>query len=521
MQMMQSLTKGEKAKRLLYNTLLLTAAAMFMRAVGLSFQVYLAEQIGPAGIGLFQLIASTQLLAMTIALSGIRFATTRLVSEELGRGNHAAVRHVMRRCFTHALCFGALAASLLFFGANWIGTVWIGDARAVLSLRILALSLPAVACLAVMGGYFTAVSRVVKAASVQVIEHLIRVFIIVGLLTIRAPRDLEEACALIVIGGVTAELISCSLLFIIYLRDRARLPHKRDDGDAQYTRRLLRISVPLAFSAYARSGLNTLQQMLIPRGLRRSGADSEQALASFGVVQGMALPLILFPSALFSAIGELIVPELTAAQVAGDREKISQLVSKLLRNALCISIGLFGLFWAFSYALGAVVYPLNPEVGPFIRILSPLMPIIFLDTITDGMLKGLGQQVYSMGVNIVDSLLSVILVYVLLPIFAVSGFIWMLYFTELFNFFFSLLRISKITKIRVSLGDILKPTLAAFAAVQISTAILRTFGLPLAGSALSVIAHFALGGGIYVVFLLVLTRIGSHRHILRGLSMKP
>ena len=493
----------KQGKTLLYNTLLLTGASMFMRAAGVGFQVYLAGVIGAAGIGLFQLILSTQLLALTVALSGVRFATCRLVSEELGLGNPRNVPKVMVRCIAHALVFGTLAGMALFFGADQIGHRWIGDGRTVLSLRLLSISLPVVACTAALTGYFVAVSRVAKSASVQVGEHILRIGVVVALLTLYPPQDLEMAAALVVIGGVSAELLSGLILFLLYLHDKRKLS-KAGTPSIHLTRRLLRISMPLAMSTYARSALNTLQHMLVPRGLRRSGADPEEALTSYGLVHGMALPIILFPSALFYAVAELMVPELTAAQVAGNQERISYLVSKLLRVSLYVAICLAGLFLAWGQELGQLIYPGTRGVGPYIRLLALLMPVMFLDAITDGMLKGLGQQVYSMGVNIVDSFISVVLVWILLPIFGVGGFVFMVYFTECFNFLFSLRRIAQMTTIRVMVADMVKPVLSIVVATQAVPLVLRVLGVPLAASLPSLGLHFLLGGGVYVLLLFLL-----------------
>ena len=88
------------------------------------------------------------------------------------------------------------------------------------------------------------------------------------------------------------------------------------------TSRLLRIALPLAASAYARSALTTFQHLLVPRGLKAAGWSADGALAGYGTIQGMALPVIFFPSCILAALSELIVPELTASQVQGDMEGI-------------------------------------------------------------------------------------------------------------------------------------------------------------------------------------------------------
>ena len=72
----------------------------------MAFQVWLAGRIGAAGIGLFQLVSSVTNLGATFAISGIRFASTRLVAEELGADNVCGIRSAMRRCMLYGAFFG-------------------------------------------------------------------------------------------------------------------------------------------------------------------------------------------------------------------------------------------------------------------------------------------------------------------------------------------------------------------------------------------------------------------------------
>ena len=69
------------ATRFLWNTILLTATSLLMRLLAMSFQVYLTQRIGPEGIGLFELLMSVYGLAVSLAVSGVRLSTTRLVLE--------------------------------------------------------------------------------------------------------------------------------------------------------------------------------------------------------------------------------------------------------------------------------------------------------------------------------------------------------------------------------------------------------------------------------------------------------
>ena len=159
-------------KRLIVNTALLTGASLLMRCIGMVFQAWLAGRIGAAGIGLYQLVMSVELLATTFAISGIRFAVTRLVAEEIGLGRGGGVGGAMSRCAAYSLVFGAAACVILYLFAEPIGFLWIGDARTVMSLRILAFGLPFIALSSVLSGYFTACGRIWKPSLVHLLEQL-------------------------------------------------------------------------------------------------------------------------------------------------------------------------------------------------------------------------------------------------------------------------------------------------------------------------------------------------------------
>jgi len=103
---------------------------------------------------------------------------------------------------------------------------------------------------------------------------------------------------------------------------------------------------------------------------------------------------------------------------------------------------------AFAPYISNFLYKTN-EAVKYIRILSPLVPVMYLDIITDGMLKGLDQQVYSMRYNIIDSALCVGMVYFLLPKHAIKGYIFILYASEIINFYLSIGRLIKICDIRL------------------------------------------------------------------------
>ena len=434
-------------KRLIMNTALLTGSSLAMSAISMAFQVWLAGRIGSAGIGLYQLVLSVAFLCTTFAVSGIRFAATRLVSEELGHERSWSVAAAMRRCFAYSLFFGLSSLVVLWTFAEPIGFLWIGDARTVKSLKLIAFSMPFLSLSSVMSGYFTACGRVWKPTAVHLGEQLITIGFVAFFLTHSPAGDIEKNCAAVMLGNVCGDVISFVCMLLFYLTDR----HSVRDCSAQklkLTSRMLKVALPLAVSAYARSALSTLEHLLVPRGLKAAGFSADRALSGYGVIQGMVLPILSFPACILMALAELIIPELTEAQVRGNNKDISKTVSSLIKKGLGYSSAVALVLFIFADKLGVRIYS-SPEAGDYLRLLAPLIPIMYTDMVADGCLKGLGQKLWCIGINLLDALLGVLLVWQVLPVFALKGYICIIYFNECLNFALSIMRLGKVTKIRL------------------------------------------------------------------------
>ena len=512
--------------RFLVNGTLMTAVALFMRTVALAFNVYISNQIGAEGLGLFTLISSVYGFALTLATSGINLASTRLISEAIGHDNtndmDGSVRKskklgfILARCIIYALLFSVSVAVLMFLLSDYIGVSILRDRRTVSSLRVLALSLVPIALSSALSGYFSAVRRVYKNAAVQIFGQFTKIYATVLLFGSAFYKDTETACLSMVIGAVISEMLSFLLQWFLYAKEK-----RKDDGfvasdsiKKATNKKLLSIALPVAFSAYLRSGLISIEHVLIPIGLEKSCNDKSASLAAYGTVHSMVFPLVLFPSAILSSFAGLLVPEIAESGAAGDTKRIERITSKVIRTALIFSIGVAGIITSFSNTLGDVVYP-GTDAGKYIAMIAPLIPVMYIDTSVDAILKGLGQQVYTMWVNIIDSSLSVLLVILLLPKYGIIGYVITVYFTELINAALSITRLLSVTSLRVKVFSwIAKPLISVVAA---TFAVKAVFDIIYGGSAVTNVQlwiFIAVTSVIYFLFLFI-TRTLEPKQVIR------
>ncbi len=466
-----------RLKRFISNAAILGSVSIFMRMISVTFNAYAANVVGAEGIGVYSLITSAYFFAVTVATSGINLAVTRLVSEELAKDNVRAAVASVRKCVTYSLIFGFSAAILLFAFAKPIGVNLLGDERTVLSLKALSVSLPFIALSNVMSGYFNAVRRVSKSASASVAEQFVKIGITVFFLQIIGPKNVEYSCLALVLGTSISEGLSFIYLLIFYFYDKKKhLGVGEGSVPKNLTGRMLHISLPIAASAYLRSGLVTVEHVLIPYGLRRSGANQSAALASYGTIHGMVFPLLLFPSAVSSTFASLIVPELSelsARYERRDARHIKYIVSRAITLSVIFGVACSGVFIFFSEPLGLLVYK-SEEAAKYIGVFAVLVPLMYLDMTVDGMLKGLNEQLNSMKYNIIDSAISVFLVYTLLPKMGIMGYVVCVFVTELVNDVLSLNRLIKVTGVKIPLwSTVVSPVLSVIGAATVTNLIFR------------------------------------------------
>lgn len=514
----------DRLKKFFANGILMTLVSLAARYVSVGFNVYLSNKIGAVAMGVFTLVSSVYGFALTLATAGLSLATTKLVSEALGKGasadypTDATIGKIMKKSLLFAFCLSSASAILLFMLSEPIGSTLLKDRRTVSSLKILAASLVPIALSSSMSGYFTAMRKIYKNAALQVASQAIRIYACVMLLSSTVAKDLESACVAIVSATVISECICFAIEAILFYieRRRARSGSASASADRKLPSKLLRITIPVALSAYMRSALVTVEHLLIPWGLERSGATRDISLAAYGTLHSVVFPLVLFPSAISSSFAGLLVPEISESDAAGDKARIERIISRVLKTVLIYSIGTAGILMCLSSELGQVLFP-ESDSASFILMIAPLVPVMYLDTSVDSILKGLGYQFYSMVVNIADALISVILVCLLLPRFGILGYVITVYFTELLNAALSITKLICVTKTPVRVFEwVAKPIIAAILSTALLRFVLRALGI-FAQARIEIFLHVLLCAAAYFL-LLVLMRAISPKAIFRSIK---
>ena len=173
--------------------------------------------------------------------------------------------------------------------------------------------------------------------------------------------------------------------------------------------------------------------------------NSSNSLISYGIVNGMTLPIIMFPVSLIASFSSLLIPEFSRYYTQEKYKKIKSVSSIILICTFIFSVIVAIFIFVFSDNLSCLIYH-KSEIAKYLRILSPLIIFMYLDIIIDSILKGLDAQVDVMIINVFDCLISIAFIYFLVPILGFSGYIISIFISEIIDFSLSGYKLLKILR---------------------------------------------------------------------------
>ena len=422
-----------------------------MKFAALIFNIYISNQIGSEAVGVFSLVMAVYLFFITVATSGLNIAVTVIVSEKFALNKNKQAIKAIRTCIFFSLLLGIAAGGLILLFSNFITSKCLHNMVSSRPLFYIAIGLPFIAMSSCISSYFTTVRKAYKNAISQVFEFTIKMFATIILLKINISNGVEAICISLILADVISEVCSFTLIFILYIID-IRLKKLEDVRSFGQRFNILKIAFPVAVTSYIRSGLSTLKQLIIPTQLEKSGISCSRALSQYGMINGMVLPVITFPTVLTDSYSMLLIPEFSTYVAQKNYKAINYIANKIFKITCAFTMCICSIFFIFSNDLGLAIYN-NIEIGYYFKIFTPFIFFMYMDHIIDCILKGLNKQFGVMCCNILDLSITTCFIYFLLPVLGIKGYVLSIFFSEVLNFSISLFQLFKYSRIKPNLID--------------------------------------------------------------------
>lgn len=312
-----------------------------MKLAGLLFTLPIGNLLGGEGMGYFYSAYDIYNMFAVLASAGLPVAVSRMVSETLVSGNTDEAERiytVSARIFT---VIGAVIAAIMFFGAGLLAGV-IGNPNSALSIRVLAITAFCAFVMSALRGYFQGHSNMIHTAVSQVIEAFAKLILGCAMAYILMRTELSY------VGGSAGAILGVSIgavLAVVYLLFFKKLAAKNVvpsgmpvRSDRKLAKELFRIAIPVSLGASVMSLVNLVDTAVIMNVLQDTlGYTYEDANWLYGVF-GNAKKIFNFPSAFIVPFSVSILPALTAAYTAKDRDGVAKNMTTCFKYALMLAL---------------------------------------------------------------------------------------------------------------------------------------------------------------------------------------
>lgn len=402
-------------------TLLLTIAGVLTRIIGFFYRIFLSRVIGAEGLGIYQLTAPVMALGFAITSTGIQTAISRFVSNEIGKKNPGGARSYLFCGLWLSLLLSVLFSVILWKNTDFIARAWLGDARCAPLLSILSLSFVPSCIHACINGYYYGLKKTGVPALTQLAEQIARVAIVYVLFQIYTEQQQSVPLSVtmwgVVIGEIASTLVSVSCIHV--------LSGTTDRGLSMVTctKNLLAMAAPLTANRVILNLFSSYENIMIPNRLRLFGYEFSDALSVYGILTGMTMSVVMFPSVITNSVSVLLLPAISEAKAAGDDALIRRTLKKTIES--CLSLGFLATL-AFLFTgdfLGNFLFG-NALAGTFITTLGWICPFLYLGSTLSSILHGLGFPGLTFVLNLISCGIRILFVLFAVPVFGIKSYLW-------------------------------------------------------------------------------------------------
>lgn len=338
---------------------ILAIASIVVRIIGIAYRIPMINIIGDEGMGYYGTAFNVYNIALLLSSYSLPLAVSKMVSVRLARKQYRNSVRILRAALVYATVVGALAAAVIWFGADFFAREVFFMPYAAFALKTLAPTVWIMAYLGVFRGYYQGQGTMVPTALSQVFEQIVNAIVSVaaGSWLFNQAIKVEilrgesgsgysnswgAAGGTIGTGaGAFTALVFLLLLFAAYQRIiRKKVRRDRSGSLESYgtiTKILFFTVVPVVVSSAIYNVNSVLDNGLLAYNFKSLGME-EEFISQWGVYTGKYHLLINVPMAVSNALSSSLIPSVSRAVATGDRRMVKKKVAAAIRFSLLIAI---------------------------------------------------------------------------------------------------------------------------------------------------------------------------------------
>ena len=393
---------------------ILAIASIVVRIIGIAYRIPMINIIGDEGMGYYGTAFNVYNIALLLSSYSLPLAVSKMVSVRLARKQYRNSVRILRAALVYATVVGALAAAVIWFGADFFAREVFFMPYAAFALKTLAPTVWIMAYLGVFRGYYQGQGTMVPTALSQVFEQIvnaivsvaagswlfnqaIKVEILKGESGSGYSNSWGAAGGTIGTGaGAFTALVFLLLLFAAYQRTiRKKVRRDRSGSLESYgtiTKILFFTVVPVVVSSAIYNVNSVLDNGLLAYNFKSLGME-EEFISQWGVYTGKYHLLINVPMAVSNALSSSLIPSVSRAVATGDRRMVKKKVAAAIRFSLLISIPSAVGLTVLAGPLNNLLFSGDNDLAVQMTLYGSIAVVFYsVSTVTNAILQGIDRM---------------------------------------------------------------------------------------------------------------------------------
>ncbi len=402
---------------ILSGAILLTLAGTLSRVMGFFYRIFLSRTIGATALGIYQLSFPLFAFCLCFSAAGIQTTISKFVADATARGDEPSVKSYATIGTICSCTLSIIFSLLIYHNASFLAEKLLKEPLCAPLLQACSYALFPACFHACINGLCYGRKKTLLPSITQLIEQLARIMGVYLMYRIVTSKG-EQLMALhamwgIVIGEILSFLVTISVTGhkVFSLRIKKQFSP------------FLRMAIPLSVSHIIMNACSMYENLLIPQRLQLYGYRSNEALAIYGTLTGIALSVILFPSVITGSLSVLLLPAISEAKAKKRADLISSAIQKVLIYGFLFGFLFTALFFLSGNFIGSCIYK-NELAGNFIRRLCWICPLMYVSHLLGSILQGLGYAKTTLTINLSSCMVRIIMIFWGIPKFGIYAYLW-------------------------------------------------------------------------------------------------
>ncbi|KAA9008623.1 polysaccharide biosynthesis protein [Paenibacillus spiritus] len=508
-----------KKESFIKGTLILAAAALVARALGIFQRVPLEHIFDDTGNAAFVQANNVYLTLLTLATAGIPSTLSKMVSERYALNRPGEARQVYRAALYFGAGIGVVMSAILYIAAP-VYARHTGVPESTSAIRAIAPALLLFPTIAMMRGYFQGRNNMAAGGISQIVEQIARVAtaILLAFILMRQGYSNSVMAAGASFGSVLGSVAAFGVMiyFAVKLRreDAAdRLRYGQEEAKLPMLgiyKNIFSLSIPIVLASMTIQAVYMIDSSLVVPLLEgQVGQADAQGLLS--ILGQKAQSIAGIPPVLAIALSTSLIPVISAAYARRDEKHLKRQMTMALRIAVLTGTPIVLPLVIAAYAVNGLLFK-TPEGSGIVALLTLGTIFQISMTTSNSILLGMGKSRISMFYVLAGITVKLVGSIVLSRFIGIYGIILATALCFIVITLLNLRLLKSIVPFEIMGGRWGRYGAAVLAAAAVGFG-LNELGLLLTGAMPDRIAYLItcllVGGGVVLVYLVLLIVLGA------------